>query len=263
MRHDEIIDYINILKQYSLSVRVDDINRYVFERIFDKNYGKRFIKKDEFIKEFNTWLKNEFINNDRKFYLESSIPDNSLLDVKLVNIPWVHPVTKLINTHYIWLIQIHNGWPIISSDNNHKVKVNALCTTGLSLEYIPDEDCNIHEFSHVGVVIFSDIDSYGNNRFIHVIKHELVHYGIICLLTDLNKEYYFELKESDDEFKFYDINEFLADFIPYYHLDDNLSTTEKETFALNNFNKDLFVKVNPKYSYLYKRIIEFLLQTPL
>lgn len=263
MKLNDIRKHIDLLRQMKLSERVEDISRDVFSCISDTNYGKRCISKKEFITEFNNWIKQTFVHeNDRKFDLSTIIPDDRFVDVKLINIPWVHPVDNIIKTHYyLWLVQIHRDIPILNKPDGTSKKVNALCTIGGNFEYIVDDECDtIPLYTNVGVIMYGDNDLYGS-RFAHVIKHEIVHFVSHCLMIDLdNIDTSIDYTDRDnDEFKFKDIDEFIADITPYYITTELM--TDRFSDTLNRFNRDLYSKINPSYSDLYTKIIRKLISS--
>ena len=241
-----------------LSERVDDISKDVFSCISDANYGKRFISKKDFINEFNDWIKHEFVHEpDRRFDLSAIIPDDRFVDVKLINVPWVNPVDNIVRTHYyLWLVQIHKDVPILIKPDGTSKKVNALCTIGSNFEYIVDDECTEPSYTNVGVIVYGDYDLYGS-RFGHIIKHEIVHFVSHCLVIDLdNINIFIDYTDYDeDDFKFKDIDEFIADIVPYYITTQSVSESNRFIETLNSFNRDLYDKINPTYSDLYTKII--------
>ena len=262
MKLTDITKYFEVLKYHNLSIRVDDISRYVFERIFDTTYGKRFLKKEEFLKEFNMWARHEFIDWDNNARLDLVIPNGCLVDAKLVDIPWVHPSTKEIIMYPLWLVEIHKSAPYINDSNGNLKKVNAVCKTCLNMEYIEDEELGRHS-TNVGVIIYSNIANYGNS-FVHVIKHEIVHFATLCIINDISNggSYpYWIYEETDkDEFSRSDVDEFLADLVPYCMFDPDITCDDIKSIALKNFRKDLYIKFNPKFSDLYERILKRVLK---
>lgn len=256
----EIKEHIDIMRKYRVSSRIDDVSRYVFQYIFDTSCGKRFIKKNEFVKEFNKWVSQEFSDDTAyRFLLEIAIPNNAYVDAKLISIPWVKCETSEVLDYPIWLVQIHKAFPILSMGEYDSGKsVNAVCKLGIGLSYRTDDEKLSSNPINVGVILYSDVDSYGKS-FSHVIKHEISHFVMDSVLAESMGNGFVYKDNPEDEFRYLEIDEFLADFIPHFISDYSMSYIDNIKMSIRNFQNKLYVNFNPTYSELYGRILSRLI----
>ena len=254
MRHNDILNYLSELAKYNLADRVNDIVRDILPNLNDVDYGKRFISKKEFLRDFNHWLDTTFIDDEYNFGLNISIPDDGIVSVKSFHIRWAHPITGDVNLYYIWAVQIYKDLPVLQIEDRAK-KVFGLSKVATDLSYSDDYD----EYSNVvnvGVILYGDKSSCGD-RLGHIIKHEIVHFVLNCLKRDARLPSYVD--HDDDEFTCADIDELIADIVPYYISWLDWDEPERTDRVLDLFKRDLFVKFNPEASSLYNNIIEYLL----
>ena len=257
MNFAAIMDHINLMTAYGLIERVEDIYRYVFDCLRNVDYGKRFITKTEFIKEFNKWISTEFTNADNVFGLDTTIPDDRYVDVKLVDIPWMNKKSQTVCIYPLWLVRIHKDMPLLKNNvGGGSKKVNALCRVGLDLTRIDYDDCDTPTYTNVGVIFYGDEDLYGSS-FAHVIQHEVVHFATICILHEGYGTEFPYIDSELDEFSYSEFDEFLADFIPFTLM---IPDSNRDRIALSKFQHALFQKFNPTYSELYNRILLMLIE---
>lgn len=246
----DIYNHLKMLKDANLSQRVEDIARSVFDCIDDDRYGQKFVKKDDFIKDFNKWLSTEFMGCLHDNWLTPIIPNGKLVCVKLLEIPWVDIVTKTLKTYYLWIVQVHNGLPILTTNDKSK-RVVALCS---GCHAVRVNDIQPDEFSTIGAVVYVDALKY-NTRFRHILMHEITHFASFCILNQCKGSRYKYPDSKDDEFTFYQIDEFISDIVPYYITRQDDRPEYRDIFTLRDFKQDLYIKFNPSYSELYTRIL--------
>ena len=240
-----------MLKDANLSQRVEDIAKSVFSCIDDDKYGQKFIKKDQFIQDFDKWINSEFVECSYDNWLTSVIPNGKLVCVKLLELPWVDIITKSLKTYHLWIIQIHNGLPILTSSGIKPKRVVALCSGCHTVRVNSDTP---DELSTIGTVVYVDALKY-NTRFRHILLHEVTHFVSICILNQYKGSRFKYPDSEGDPFTFHQIDEFVADITPYYitHQDDPIDN--RVSLTIQDFKRDLYVKFNPSYSELYTRIL--------
>lgn len=246
MRYSKLKKLINRLDELNITNTLQILSTEILSAMVDVNHGRRFVSKDEFITDFSEWVKEQYGDDcTNKFNLGTSIPNNTTLDVSFMDVPMKLFTDDMNHSYHIWTAEIHNDYPYKLSDGDRIVRVNAVAKIMHSKN--PEDTSK----TITTCVILTADKKLFRDRFTHVVRHELVHFILSCLvdLSKIQPELYENNKATD-----YDKmigEEFIADFIPY-----KLNSDEYAISPLVRFQNDFYIRFNPIYSKIYETILK-------